>query len=207
MTVQPGTPLRVILHFTQPNQANALNISHVMFSGPNAESEGQVMSDIQNLFVGNFWWGWRTQVGSAVRLFTITVNEIALVNGVWEVVRKVGESLINTGGSVAQDLIDQRIAVLGRQPVNIARTEGKKYLIGLAEGAETGGVATAGALSAAASALFFITNPAQIGGSPGRVYVPGIASNTLGNFVQFIGDVLVPSITANQVRRKIGRGF
>lgn len=106
-------------------------------------------------------------------------------------------------GSVGGEMLPHTDAYLIIGKTGKKKTQGKKYIPGVPETMQNGGIVVAGAITDLAAAAAIYVAP---GGAGADQVDPGVYNKELSTFEPFTG-YRVPNVTATQRRRRQGRGI
>ena len=199
MTVSNGAGLKVVQHLTLPQSVEHLNVYHyyASFTGDQADQDviDALVQQMDDMY---------TEL-AAVLKSTITMGLCYVYKynlGVWDLVGSGSPAVTFTGAS---DMLPHGVAALVRAYTNHPRVIGRKYIGGLMEGAQTGGVWSAGVQTALAAFAGVWDNTVEV--VAGEDLEPGIWSTAFASIAALSGEFAYSVYPVYQRRRRPGRGI
>lgn len=123
--------------------------------------------------------------------------------GIWKVVRELGQGTWNFNPTSTDDLMPNQMAAVLRGNTTRPTSFGRKFLMGLVETAATGGDLTSSVLTSLATTLANYLADETVSGT--SVLSPGVPRKGVNTFLPF-SDGVINSIMGTQRRRKPGIG-
>jgi hypothetical protein len=143
---------------------------------------------------------------SAANIAKIIGLAASIINADGTVDREIGDTSFDLAGDVATLGEPAAVAPFMYAPTNRAKTRGRKFIPGWADGRMENGVVNATGLADLTSlaALYIDTLTDLVSGA---VLIPGVVSTVTVDFHPFIGSASVTNVPAYQRRRKPGVGI
>lgn len=201
MPVNNGDKIRVTMKYQMPSAAVANNVFYFRSNNVATISDLQATVDFEN-------WGavWAT-VWSSYTSNNIVCSSLDLhvldANLDWQ---PIGTAIIGISGVSLSDMLPHGVCGLLRAPTGFKRSQGKKYIPGITEGAQDNGEWDTVALAVLGQqGEIYLSDPETFLGISNS-YTPGVVPEGTNQFRPFGPTVLVNAFCSYQRRRRPGVG-
>lgn len=198
--ISQGTILKLVLDYIYPGAGTALNILHYVFSGADAEDQ-DVLDAIEDWALTEWGDHWKELAGDTAEFNSIEVQE---VDQTGEILRNVGNIVINLSGVAATGPLPAANSVYLLAYTGVPQVRGAKYVPAIAEEAVQDGSWTLNALAEIAFLLLAYLGRINVG--VGQNLDGGVLSEREAGFKAFTGQGQFAGLPAYQRRRKDGVG-
>lgn len=203
MAILVGDTLRVVAKMRDVNNSLIINRYFWRHTGSGNADESTVLTALETT-ISTYYGYLDPYMPTSLQPESLEVDLVQFANGKLVTISSVGNIAWTTwsGGTSSGERMPEGVCALVNLPTVIPRTQGRKYLGPLVEGANDGGSVGSGFLLGIINYFFFLLNDATW---DSQTFTPGLMSKKAEQLAVF-NSAVVPAVFGYQRRRKPGVG-
>lgn len=202
MTVSDGDVIKAVASFVEPTAGAQQNAWHWIAQFASDQTDAAVLAAIISA-LGDIYDEFAAHIDADMDDPDIAVDVVEWQTDEWVTVARVGEGVAGTNFAAAGENLPPQCAPYFVMRTSRPRSNGRKFMPVIDEGAQNGGWLTSAAATALGNTLTEALTDITI--SAGNDLVPGVASTVTGTFLPFLNG-FISGVLGTQRRRKYGIG-
>jgi hypothetical protein len=207
MTVVPGDIVRVSARFKSSEAGDIVNVWHWQAASGSTGDDDEDVMDAIDAKLSTMFSSLATNISANVDPYDIRYDIVDLIGGEEKVVRAMGTRswVLTTPPTASSDSLPLQDAAILNFRTSIPKVFGRKYIGGLVEASNAGGVLSSGMVTALGNFCTSLLSDITVSDI---TLAAGVLTRSLispAHFVPFLSSV-VNAITGTQRRRRPNRG-